>query len=146
MRTILKAAPLAGLAAVLAGICGCTGNGMLGDDCNGSLVVAVNPSSATVNHAAAPPANQVQFIADEGYAAPAGGHCAVSAIAKIVPGTWANPDPQDIQISSANNSTNGTAVCLSPTNGAVTLTGTFSTTVVASQPQSSTQSVQLTCE
>jgi hypothetical protein len=114
----------------------------MGTECNASLVVGVNPSSATVNHAAAPPANQVQFIANEAYSAPAGEHCAVPAIAWIVAGTWSNPDPQDIEISSANNSTNGTAVCLAPTNGAVTLTGTFPTTVMAP----ATKSVQLTCE
>ncbi len=141
MRAYFRARPLAGLAAILALICGCAGNGTIGD-CTLYAVITVTPSSATLNHAAAPPANQVQFIGTGGYAA-SGSHCAVPALSWIAYGTWTNPDPADIQISSAQNSTNGTAVCLAPTNGAVTLTGTFP----ALEPsQSVIQTVQLTCE
>ncbi len=141
MRTFLPAGPLAGLAAILAVVCGCAGNGTIGD-CTLYTVITVNPTSATANHAAAPPANQVQFIGTGGYAG-TGSHCAIPALSWIAYATWTNPDPADIQISSAQNSTNGTAVCLAPTNDAVTLTGTFP----AIEPsQSVTQSVQLTCE
>lgn len=55
--------------------------------------------------------------------------------------TWSNPDPAAIQISSADDLTNGTAVCKAPTDGPVTLTGTFSQMV--SGP--ATKTVQLTC-
>jgi hypothetical protein len=57
-------------------------------------------------------------------------------------GTWSNPDPVDITISSANDSTNGTALCKAPTNGAVTLTGAFP----IGSPNPNMKSVQLTCE
>jgi hypothetical protein len=61
---------------------------------------------------------------------------------------WTNPDPINIQISSANDATNGTAVCKGPTNGAVTLTGTFAAvaggTAGNGLPQT-IETVQLTC-
>ncbi len=57
-------------------------------------------------------------------------------------GSWSNPDSTAIQISSASDSTNGTAVCKLPTHGPVTLTGTFSQQA-ASNP--ATETVQLTC-
>ena len=142
MRTFIRADLLAGLVAILAATCGCGGNGNIGG-CTYGIEVTVSPTSATVNHAAAPPANRVQFIGVGGYTA-SGEHCAVPALAWIAYGTWSNPDPTDITISSADDSTNGTAVCLAPTNGAVTLTGSFPTSV--NPPQSVTQLVQLTCE
>ncbi len=67
--------------------------------------------------------------------------CAVPTWIAIVYGTWSNPDPTDIQISSAIDNTNGTAVCKAATNGAVTLTGTFNQLV----PAPVTKTVQLTC-
>ena len=143
MRTLIRAGWPAGLAAILVAVCGCAGNGTFGN-CTLYSVVNVSPTSATVNHAAAPPANQVQFVGTGTYAAQ-GSHCAIPELAWIAYGTWSNPDPTDIQISSADNFTNGTAVCLAATNGAVTLTGTFPATGLGGA-QSVTQSVQLTCE
>jgi hypothetical protein len=121
-------------------ICGCGGNSQI--SCDDPVVITVSPTSATVSHAAAPPANQVQFIAIGRYGAQPG--CGAPALAWIAYGAWSNPDPTDITISSANDSTNGTAECLAPTTGAVTLTGSFTTGV--NPPQSVTQSVQLTCQ
>jgi len=143
MRTIIRVdLPIAPLFVAITFVCGCGGNAT---NCTLGTEVTVNPTSATVNHAAAPPANQVQFIGTGGYAViTPGERCEVPALAWIAYGTWSNPDPTEIKISSADNSTNGTAVCLAPTNGAVTLKGTFSTSV--NPPQSVTQSVQLTCE
>ena len=140
MRTFIRAGLLTA-AALFTGICGCGGSaGSAG--CTLTTVISVNPTSATVDHAATPPANHVQFIAAGGYAAPTGSeHCAVPALAWIEYGTWTNPDPADIQISSATDSTNGTAVCKSPTNGPVTLTGTFTELV----PSPVIKTVQLTC-
>ena len=109
--------------------------------CNYSTVIGVSPTSATVNQAAAPPGNQVQFIAFAHETA-SGPGCAIPQSEVLVYGTWSNPDPQDIQISSANDSTNGTAVCKAPTTGAVTLTVTF--TQFTMTP--ATKSVQLTCK
>ncbi|MGA9063208.1 MAG: hypothetical protein WB341_16295 [Terracidiphilus sp.] len=140
MRTFARAHEFCGLFLALAFVCGCGGNGTVGDNCNLSTEITVAPTSATVNHAAAPPANQVQFVGSAAPTAPPG--CPIPAWVAIVYGTWSNPDPDDIQISSVDNSTNGTAVCLAPTNGAVTLTGSF--TQIVSSPV--TKSVQLTCD
>jgi hypothetical protein len=138
MRTFVRADLIAGLFIAITVICGCGGNPVA--TCTDSIVVTVAPSSATVNHAAAPPGNQVQFV---GYAAPtAPPGCPVPEWIAIDYATWSNPDPAAIQISSANDSTNGTAVCEAPTNGAVTLTGTFTQLVLTPV----TKSVQLTCE
>ncbi len=138
MRTFIRAGLLVVAFAAAAVVCGCGGNSQI--SCVGSVEIAVSPTSATVNHAAAPPANQIQFIGIGQPTAPPG--CPVPEWVAIVYGTWSNPDPTDITISSANDSTNGTAVCNAPTNGAVTLTGTFSQLV----PAPVTKSVQLTCE
>lgn len=138
MRTFIGAGFSVALLSVIANACGCSGNPAM--SCQLRTVISVNPTSATLNHAAAPPSNQVQFIAAAQPTAPPG--CAVPDWIAIVGGTWSNPDPTDIQISSANDSTNGTAVCKAPTNGAVTLTGTFTQLV----PAPVTKTVQLTCD
>ena len=137
MRTLIRAGLLAVLLAAEAVLLGCSGNPQL--SCTGSVQIAVNPASATISHTATPPANQVQFVATARPTAPEG--CPIPQWIAIVYGTWSNPDPTDITISSANDSTNGTAVCKLPTNGAVTLTGTF--TQMVSTPV--TKTVQLTC-
>ena len=139
MRTFIRVDLIAGLCIAATTLYGCGGNGTIGSKCTLTTVITVNPASATVDHAAAPPANQVQFIANAQPTAPPG--CAVPTWIAIVYGTWSNPDPIDIQISSAADSTNGTAVCKTPTNGAVTLTGTF--TELVQSPV--TKTVQLTC-
>jgi hypothetical protein len=140
MRTFIRAGLLAG-AAFMTGICGCGGSAGTAR-CTLTTVINVNPTSATVSHAATPPTNQVQFIAAGGYAAPAGSeNCAIPAIAWIEYGTWSNPDPNDIEISSASDNTNGTAVCEAATKGAVTLTGTFTDRLTSPV----TRTVQLTC-
>ncbi len=143
MRTFIRASFVAGLLSAITVVCGCSGNPTFG--CNLTTNITVSPTSATVSHAAAPPGNQVQFIGAGSYAA-SGPHCAVPELSWIAYGTWSNPDPADIQISSAENSTNGTAVCLAPTNGLVTLTGAFTRGINPILTQSATQSVQLTCE
>ncbi len=143
MRTFIRAGLFAVVSTVAVVVCGCGGNGTL--NCTIGTEITVSPASATINHAATPPANQVQFIGVGTYfVTEPGEHCAVPALAWIAYGTWSNPDPTDITISSAQNSTNGTAVCMAPTNGAVTLTGTFP--AAENPPQSVTKSVQLTCE
>jgi hypothetical protein len=142
MRTFIRVGFFAGLLSAIAAAIGCGGNGTIGGNCSLSTVIAVSPTSATANHAAVPPGNQVQFIGIGRYTAPPG--CAAPALAWIAYATWSNPDPTDIQINSATDSTNGTAACKAATNGAVSLTGLFPTS--GNPPQSITQSVQLTCE
>ncbi|HEX4155315.1 MAG TPA: hypothetical protein VHY48_06855 [Acidobacteriaceae bacterium] len=114
MRAILL------LAVAAVGLSGCamspTGN------CNVTLVMLVSPVAATADHAANPPGNQVKFTAEGSPTAPAG--CPQPAYIVALRPAWANPDPADIQISSANDATNGVATCERATNGAVTLTAT----------------------
>jgi hypothetical protein len=138
MRTFIRAGSIAGLLCLVSITCGCAGNPTI--SCKGSVVISVNPPSATLNHSAAPPGNQVQFVATAAPTAPPG--CPVPQWIAIVYGTWTNPDPTDIQISSTSDSTNGTAVCKATTNGPVTLTGTFSQMVQTPV----TKTVQLTCD
>jgi hypothetical protein len=130
---------IAFLFAIVTACSGCGGNPAM-TSCSLTVEVQVNPTTATANHASAPPANQVQFIGTAEPTAPYG--CPVPQWVALDYATWSNPDPADIQISSAGNSTNGTAVCLAPTNGAATLTGTF-TQFVSNPPV--TKTVQLTC-
>lgn len=107
------------------------------------LEIQVSPTAATVNHLAAPPKNQTQFVAIATPTAQAG--CAVPQLVAREYPAWSNPDPAAIQISSASDLTNGTAVCKAPTNGPITLTGIFARTV----PQAvapATKTVQRTCD
>lgn len=137
MCSFIRASYLAGLLAAVTADCGCGGKPSL--SCSINTVISVNPTSAVVNHAASPPGNQVQFGAIASPTAPDG--CPVPQWLANVYGTWSNPDPTAITISSANDATNGTAVCKAATNGPVTLTGTFTQLV----PTPVTRTVQLTC-
>jgi hypothetical protein len=137
MRILHRFDRIVGLFTALLLLSGCSGNPAM--TCSLTVEVQVSPTTATVDHAAAPPGNQVQFV---GYARPtAPPGCAVPQWIAIDYATWSNPDPTDIQISSASDSTNGTAICKSPTNGPVPLTGTF--TQLVSSPV--TKTVQLAC-
>lgn len=136
--TVFHRIPLAGLAIAPSFLLGCAGNPSL--ICNLKVEIQVSPASAVVNHAAAPPANQIQFSGFAVPTAPSG--CPIPDWVAGIPATWSNPDPAAIRISSANDATNGTAVCIAPTNGAVTLTGTFTETL----PSPVTKTVQLTCD
>jgi hypothetical protein len=110
--------------------------------CTPKPFLSVSPTLVIVDHTATPPGNQVKFTTTETvtYSSPSGQICAVPALIEIVNPVWTNPQPQQISISSANDSTNGTAVCLAPTNGPVTLTGT-----VAATPNPLTITAQLQC-
>lgn len=88
------------------------------------LEIQVSPTAATVNHLAAPPKNQTQFVAIATPTAQAG--CAVPQLVAREYPAWSNPDPAAIQMIS---SASGTAVCKAPTNGPITLTGIFARTV-----------------
>ncbi|MFZ0394162.1 MAG: hypothetical protein WCF17_02600 [Terracidiphilus sp.] len=127
-----------GLLAALLVLCGCGSN-----PCNSAWELQVSPASATVNHSAAPPKNQTQFVAVAAPVAQAG--CAIPQIVAREYATWSNPDPSAIQISSASDLTNGTAVCKAPTNGPVTLKGTFAQLVPPMVSGPAAKTVQLTC-
>ena len=82
----------------------------------------ISPSSATLNHAAAPPGNQMQFRAfanNGGCLGPgAGTQAAASA-------TWSSSDPINVPITDLQpNNYAGLATCVNPVNGPVTLTAT----------------------
>src|SRR3569832_2016583 len=93
---------LAGLCPLLALCCACGSN----TDCS-KYSIAVSPSSATANSAAAAPGNQTQFLVQYKNT-PSG--CSYS---QVVPqADWTVSDTTDISISSAKDGTNGTATCL----------------------------------
>lgn len=140
MRTLIRASLAVTLVLSLGAVCGCGGKSTM-DSCSYSVVIRVNPTSATANHSGNPPANQIQFVG-AAYPTATPPSCPVPASSALSFATWSNPDPSAIQISSANDSTNGAAVCKASTSGAVTLTGTFTQMV----PTPVTKSVQLTCE
>lgn len=129
-------------------VVGLTGCGAGNPGCVGKMTLSVSPIAATADHSAASPGNQQKFTVAEGETfSSASGICAVPTVMAIVHPTWTNPDPLDISISSANDATNGVAVCTGSTSGPVTLTGTVAT--VAGQTGVAGQlsvSVQLTCK
>ncbi len=140
MEVAIGAGRRVALLAVLVVACGCGGQAAM-NRCELTIVSTVAPASATVSHSAAPPGNQVQFVATQAPTAPPG--CAVPDWILRAEPIWSNPDPADITISSADDATNGTAVCKGATDGAVTLTATISS---GNGDTPVTKSVQLTCE
>lgn len=132
-------------ALILVGCCclgplaGCAVNGG-GQSCYLTDNLSVSPSSATADHTLSSPGNQARFQAFISPSAPPG--CAVPAwIAEATP-TWTSSQPTAIQIdSSSNPSTNGTATCVTATDGSATLTAT-----VSFNQQTLTQTATLTCK
>jgi hypothetical protein len=110
-----------------------------GAQCDTSLQLRVTPAAATADHMAAPPGNQVVFGSVEGDGIVSG--CPINNVLRLARPIWTNPAPLDITISSAQDPTNGTAVCLTATNGPVTLTATDTTVKPALSAQ-----VMLTCQ
>ena len=106
---------------------------------NTAMTFAVAPATATANHSSAAPGNQVQFKSTLAPTPQAG--CPTPTFIAVAYPTWTNPDPLDISISSAQDSTNGTAVCSGMTSGTVTLTATETT-----PQQTYMQNVTLTCQ
>ena len=82
---------------------------------------SVLPVTATADHTAKPPGNQVQFRPQVVDNYPAG--CPVPALVPVIDDAiWTSSDPINVQISSAVGQTNGVATCVGATNGAVTIT------------------------
>jgi len=82
--------------------------------------INVSPATATVNHAAAPPANTQHFdafIASE----PSG--CAF-ILSNLTTATWSVSDTTNVSISNVHDATYGTATCKGATSGAATVTAT----------------------
>lgn len=77
--------------------------------------------SATPDHSAAPPGNQVQFTAI--VAPDPGPGCPVPQWLLKANAAWTVSDSKEVQISSAADDTNGLATCLAATDGPATVTG-----------------------
>jgi hypothetical protein len=122
-----------------------TGCAALSNACGGSLgapVLVASPATATVSSSATAPANQTQFRVSDTYPnSTLHGECAISNVVVGIFPEWTNPDPVHIDISSAVDTTNGTATCKGPTVGPVTLTATAGTGT-----SQQVASVQLTCQ
>ncbi len=122
---------------------GCGGANNSGIHCKATgFGFNASPASDAVlqpNHAAAPPGNQEQFGAYAG--ALSGPGCAVPQIVSTVKAVWAVSDPQHVQISSANDATNGLATCTGTTTGAATSTATHT-----QYGFTETASAQITCK
>lgn len=117
-----------------------SGCGASAPKCTVIQVLEVDPSKATVDHAAKVPGNEQQFTSEFAFeGSPAG--CPAPALAALAYPTWTNPDPLDITISSAADATNGLATCNSATSGAVTLTA-----VTGTGTNQQMAAVQLTCQ
>jgi hypothetical protein len=143
-RSVVRGTLSVSLAAGFTGLfSGCAG-GMSGNNNPGSqnqgcsAYMAIGPASGTADHAAMSPGNQVQFQAYSGESCTNG---ATPAVVALVYAGWSNPDPLDVQISSAADMTNGLATCKNTTAGPVTLTATA--TIDSKQYQ---QNAQLTCK
>ena len=88
------------------------------------LLINLDPGSATVNHAAAPPGNTKQFLAFVG-SEPSGCSFAQSNLTTVV---WSVSDPVNASISNVQGLTYGVATCKAATAGTVIVTGTLSQT------------------
>jgi hypothetical protein len=112
------------LLALLATCClflsGCAAMGT--DACVGTTAYSVTPTTVTLDHMAAPPANQQQFIASSVTTYPKG--CAIPAvIVSPYQTTWMSSDTVNAPIDSTfGQTTDGVATCKGATTVPVTLT------------------------
>ena len=115
-RFLLAISTLACLA-----VSGCGGQTSSSSSCQ-ILAINVSPATATVDHAAAPPANTQHFDAFIAKAPPG---CAFFT-GNVFDAVWSVSDPVNVSISNAQDATRGTATCKAATAGAVTVTATKS--------------------
>ena len=108
------------------GIGGCGSGGTpQQQQCTVSYPLTVTPLAATLDHMDAATANQIKFRG-VAYAVSVPASCPQRTdLGALEYATWSNPDPTDVQISSAYDDSNGVASCVNATAGTVTLTGTF---------------------
>ena len=105
--------------------------------------VNANGSSALTgqaDHNAAAPGNQQQFAAHSGEVVISGA-CAETALIASVRPQWTTSDAIDVTISSANDLTNGLAVCTGTTLTPATITATYTSGATTKTATSS-----LTCQ
>ena len=110
----------------------------MNSDC-GVVGVTVTPASATANHAAAPPGNQVVFLGKQVSKKDPG----CPAITAAQNGfNWSTSDPTDVTLIPNQPAIGAvTAVCKNATPGAVTITATLPNT-----PTASPGTATLTCQ
>jgi len=91
--------------------------------CSGTNVVTITPATATADHMAPAPGDQQQFQALSQYQLTTNSPgCAVpTVIAKLTP-IWTVSDTVNVKISSAQDATNGLAICIGTTKSPVTVT------------------------
>lgn len=113
---------LALLAASCLFVSGCAAVGK--DACAGTTAYTVTPTSVTLDHMAAPPANQQQFVATSVTTYPKGCSIAIPAIiASPYLTTWFSSDTVNAPIdSTVGPTTNGVVTCKGATTAPVTLT------------------------
>ena len=88
--------------------------------------MAVDPSTGTADHNAAPPGNEQQFFSDGTMT----GSCPAPPMSTPIRRglqdvIWTVSDAANVSISNVKDSTFGTATCLGPTSGAATVTATL---------------------
>ncbi len=93
----------------------------LAPNCNPtSATFSITPTTATADHTATPPENQVQFRPKLITTYPAG--CALPSVPIIDDAIWTTSDTTNIQIDNTIGITNGLATCVGATTGAATIT------------------------
>lgn len=94
MRWVAQGCALAGLVAAASLGTGCAVATTADRNCTITMQLTVTPQTATADHNAAPPGNQVHF---EGVAAPTSqAGCPVPQYVLLETAAWTNPDPADI--------------------------------------------------
>lgn len=107
-----------------------------GDGCK-MTGIAIQPPNATADHNAASPGNTTHFVA----AAVIPGACPITAV--MLQPDWTSSDTTNVTISSAKDSTNGTATCLNATATPATVTATLSKS--STQSKTFVATAKLTC-
>ena len=115
--------------------------------CVESFTLSAGPQDASsptaggiADHNAAAPGNQQQFLAASGIQV-VSGQCAVPQLGVIVHAQWTVSDNIDVQISSAQDQTNGLATCTGATLAPATVTATYTEAGVTKSASST-----LTCK
>ena len=122
---------LAGLGVTMGVLAGCAagGAGVSGKSLPSCVVaLTVSPETASADHQATPPGNQVKYQA--AYGPTAESSCKFPTV-MVKNATWTSSDPTDVQVSSAPGDTNGLATCTGATSGAATLTASYTPTGAA---------------
>lgn len=106
-------------------------------DCSVAVSLDVFPQAATANHLAAPPGNQVSFLAGDVFPA----SCPPTPGPIGIPVQWSVSDPLNVTIGNTQGVDSGVATCKNATAGPITVTATGTNTRGAT----TTGTATLTC-